>query len=164
MALLDEQLVEEWLNRQHYFTIRGLKSGLGEIDLLAIQNTTELQKCWHVEVSVSFRPIGYLGGDSSARKRTDIEIKKGIEQWVDKKFANNLKVAARNATYSNRDWQFVFVHGVMRDDIELQYLTELGVKCIPYSEVLTWLREDKNTHSSSVASGIADIMRYMKAN
>ena len=35
MALLAEALVEEWLNRTGYFTIRGIKAGNDEIDLLA---------------------------------------------------------------------------------------------------------------------------------
>jgi len=36
MALLAESLVEEWLNRDGYFTIRGVKRGVGELDLLAV--------------------------------------------------------------------------------------------------------------------------------
>jgi hypothetical protein len=36
MALLAEELVEEWLNRTGYFTIRGLKLGVHEVDLLAV--------------------------------------------------------------------------------------------------------------------------------
>jgi Holliday junction resolvase-like predicted endonuclease len=164
MALLDEQLVEEWLNRKQFFTIRGLKAGLGEIDLLAVQNTPNQAQYWHVEVSVSFRPMGYLGGDKSARKRTDAEIKNGIEHWVAKKFTDDKKVKARNTAYSTNDWQFVFVHGVMRDDKELEYLKELGVKTIPYKTLLTELLEDKNKHSSSVASNIVDILRYMKTD
>jgi hypothetical protein len=49
MALLDEQLVEEWLNRQNFFTMRGIKSGNDEIDLLAIRPIPEGLECWHVE-------------------------------------------------------------------------------------------------------------------
>ena len=30
MSLLDEQIVEEWLNRQGFFTMRGVKVGLGD--------------------------------------------------------------------------------------------------------------------------------------
>ena len=33
MALLAEELVEEWLNRHGYFTIRGVKLGVHEMDL-----------------------------------------------------------------------------------------------------------------------------------
>ena len=37
MALLAEEIVEEWLNRQGYFTIRGIKMVVHEIDLLAVK-------------------------------------------------------------------------------------------------------------------------------
>ena len=37
MALLAEELVKEWLRRQGYFTIRGIRLGIHEIDLLAIK-------------------------------------------------------------------------------------------------------------------------------
>ena len=38
MALLAESLVEEWLSRSGFFTIRGVKHGVGEMDLLAVQH------------------------------------------------------------------------------------------------------------------------------
>jgi hypothetical protein len=38
MAILAESLVEEWLNREGFFTVRGVKHGVGEIDLLAIRH------------------------------------------------------------------------------------------------------------------------------
>jgi len=37
VALLGESLVEEWLNREGFFTIRGVKHGVDEMDLLAIK-------------------------------------------------------------------------------------------------------------------------------
>jgi hypothetical protein len=37
MALLAEQIVEEWLTRQGYFTIRGLKIGVEQHPLLIRQ-------------------------------------------------------------------------------------------------------------------------------
>jgi hypothetical protein len=37
MSLLAEVVVEEWLNRRGYFTIRGVKLGNDEIDILAIR-------------------------------------------------------------------------------------------------------------------------------
>ena len=53
MALLAEELVEEWLNRQGYFTIRGAKVGVGEMDLLAVKPTDGGVECRHVEVQAS---------------------------------------------------------------------------------------------------------------
>ena len=37
MALLAEQLVDEWLYRNGFFTLRGIKSGVHEIDLLGVR-------------------------------------------------------------------------------------------------------------------------------
>jgi hypothetical protein len=45
MALLAEELVEEWLNRQGCFTIRGIKIGVHEIDLLAVKHTAAGTEC-----------------------------------------------------------------------------------------------------------------------
>jgi hypothetical protein len=61
MSLLAEVVVEEWLNRQGYFTIRGVKLGNDEIDILAIRplaNGTIERR--HIEVSVSTNPISYF--------------------------------------------------------------------------------------------------------
>ncbi len=37
MALLGEEVVEEWLNRKGYFTIREIKLGVHEIATLALR-------------------------------------------------------------------------------------------------------------------------------
>ncbi len=51
MALLAEEIVEEWLNRQGYFTIRGIRLGVNEIDLVAVKfRSGESPVCCHVEV------------------------------------------------------------------------------------------------------------------
>ena len=51
MALLAEEIVEEWLNRQGYFTIRGVKVGVHEIDLLAVKWQKDGKaECRHIEV------------------------------------------------------------------------------------------------------------------
>ncbi|MDA3926002.1 MAG: hypothetical protein PF904_14995 [Kiritimatiellae bacterium] len=58
MALLAEEVVEEWLNRQGYFTIRGIRLGVHEIDLLAFKPGLKGKHiCRHIEVSVSTNPI-----------------------------------------------------------------------------------------------------------
>jgi len=60
MAFLAETLVDEWLNRKGYFTVRGIKDGVSEIDLLAVRpGPNGLEGC-HVEVQTSFRPVGYI--------------------------------------------------------------------------------------------------------
>lgn len=162
MALIDEQLVEEWLNRKSFFTIRGVKCGVDEIDLLAVKRSEEGFESWHVEVQVSYRPIGYVGGNTNAKRRNEEEVRLGVEQWIEKKFTSERKVNRRREMLPNATWRYIFVHGNLRDDNELEHMKELGVELIPYKRVLMELRDDKNTHSSSIASSIADLLRYME--
>lgn len=162
MALLDEQLVDEWLNRKGFFTMRGLRAGNDEIDLLAVRMIEQVE-CWHVEVQVSYRPIGYVGGDNNARRRTAEEIRVGVEQWVDKKFTAARKVDRRAAMLPNANWKYVFVHGALRDESELEHMVRLGVTSISYKQVLTELRDAPiGNSSSSLASDIAEILRYLE--
>ena len=61
MSLLGEEVVEEWLNRNGYFTIRGVKVGVDEIDILAIKPLPDgTHECRHIEVQVSINPISYI--------------------------------------------------------------------------------------------------------
>jgi hypothetical protein len=52
MALLAEQLVDEWLNRNGFFTLRGIKSGVHQIDLLGVRMSKGRLEGWHVECQV----------------------------------------------------------------------------------------------------------------
>lgn len=162
MALLDEQLVEEWLNRQNFFTMRGIKSGNDEIDLLAIRPKPEGLECWHVEVQISYRPVNFIGGKKNARKRTKNELREGIEQWVAKKFTSPKKAKRRNEILPDDKWRYFLVHAVLKDEAELTIMEELGVELIPYKRVLEDLRSEKKSKSSSAASGIVEMLNYLK--
>lgn len=162
MALLDEQIVEEWLNRKHFFTMRGIKCGVDEIDLLALRYKESKTELWHVEVQVSYRPIGYIGGDSNARKRTEEEIREGVEHWVKKKFTRDIKVQRRNEIMPNASWRYVLVHGELKDAKELEYMKQLDVELYSYKAILEELRDMENKASSSIASNIADMLKYLK--
>ena len=162
MALLDEQLVEEWLNRQNFFTIRGIKCGVDEIDLLAIRPMPEGLECWHVEVQISYRPVGYIGGDTSARRRTHDQLRAGVMQWVEKKFTSLRKIQRRNEILPGAQWRNFLVHAVLKDEAELPLMQELGVELIPYRQVLLELCNDTKSSSSSAASGIIEMLNYLR--
>lgn len=162
MALLDEQLVEEWLNRQKFFTMRGLKCGVDEIDLLALRHAPDGMECWHVEVQISYRPVGYIGGDTNARRRNTVELRAGVEQWVKKKFTTAKKVQRRNEVLPDARWRFILVHAALKDPMELSIMQELGIQVIPHRRVLAELCEDKNGKSSSAASSIVEMLNYLK--
>src|SRR5258708_30053948 len=133
MALLAESFVEEWLNRQGFFTIRGVKHGVREMDILAIRHEPSGRVIgWHVEVQVSFRPVGYICkltneivGESnrkktSAKQRTDREIDICAAEWVEQKFFAKKKRAAREQLWPGLNWGFYFIHGVVREKNELE--------------------------------------------
>ena len=98
MALLAEELVEEWLNRQGYFSIRGVKIGVDEIDLLAIKFPAKSEPiCRHIEVQASIRPMSYLTGipkkhrapgqSSRSAKARSVELLEAcVADWVRKKY------------------------------------------------------------------------------
>ena len=162
MALLDEQLVEEWLNRKNFFTIRGLKTGVDEIDLLALRNAADGVECWHVEVQVSFRPVGYVCGYSNAKKRNNNELLEGVVMWVQKKFKSDRKVAKRNSVLADVEWKYVFVHGDVRDARELVHMEHRNIDLISYKQVLSELRDDEATQCSSAANSSVELLRYMR--
>ena len=60
MSILAEEIVEEWLNRKGYFTIRGVKLGNDEIDILAIKLVGKEVECRHIEIQASMRPVSYI--------------------------------------------------------------------------------------------------------
>lgn len=107
MALLAEELVEEWLNRSGYFTIRGIKLGVHEVDLLAVRHGPSGPECRHIEVQASVRPVSYLlplpravtkatgRAAHSSGPRSDAELEEGAREWVHKKYHHPRKVALR---------------------------------------------------------------------
>jgi hypothetical protein len=162
MALLDEQLVEEWLNSKNFFTMRGIKLGNDEIDLLAHKSIDGVDEYWHIEVQISYRPIGYVGGNNSAKKRDDDELRIGTEEWVEKKYKSEKKIQKRNSIAPNAVWKYIFVYGVLRNDKELELIKKLGVEVIPYKTVLNELMNNSEHKSSSIANNITEILQFIK--
>lgn len=160
MALLDEQIIEEWLNSKNFFTMRGVKIGINEIDLLAVNPTTN--QYWHVECQISFRPIGYIGGDTSAKTRELPDILAGVAQYVDKKFSNQKKIDKRNEIVPNAKWEYILVHAELKDTQELKMMNDVGVKTIHYKEVIKALQDDRSWKSSSQANMIMELLNYIK--
>src|SRR5205814_589370 len=120
MAALAESLVDEWLNRQGFFTVRGIKHGVDEIDLLGVRPNAKALEAWHVEVQSSFRPIGYISplkdefvpsfakSKTSAKARPPEVLAPCVTAWVDAKFFNAEKRRARETAWPGLNWQSVF--------------------------------------------------------
>ena len=149
MPLLAESLVDEWLNRQGFFTVRGIRDGVDEIDLLGVRPTPTGLQAWHVEVQVSFRPIGYITkmteeiatqkgarSRSAVSRRTDSELSECVSAWVEHKFKKDRKVAARERCWSTLSWEFHLIHGVAKFPNELDLIAAHGVTITPLHSVL----------------------------
>jgi hypothetical protein len=173
VALLGESLVEEWLNREGFFTIRGVKHGVDEMDLLAVrpQSVGEFVG-WHVEVQISFRPIGFIaklpkiGSQSrqSARKRTIQEVEDCARAWVKAKFHATSKAQVREQLWPGVAWAFHFVHAVVRDRHELEVFASEGVILHSFHDILDSLSK-RGSHSFSGSAGgdLAEIVSYYRS-
>ncbi len=176
MSLLAESLVEEWLNRKGFFTIRGIKHGVGELDLLGIHRESNGSVTgWHVEAQVSFRPIGYVTkltkemarasgrARGTAKQRTPEEIEACVHEWVNDKFTSKAKQRVRESLWSGVNWSFHLVHGVVREPKELEFFEREAVVCHPFNQLLDELsdRSDR-TYSGSAGGDLAEIVAYYK--
>ena len=148
MALLDEEIVEYWLNNKGFFCMRGVKTGLGEIDFLAIRPNKKNFECWQVEVTVSFRPIGYIGGGASAKKRSDADVNIGVDEYIHKKFTSEKKVEKRNSILPNAKWNYVLVCAEARHKEELELFKQKGIKVYRYKDILNDLENSDSQVNS----------------
>jgi hypothetical protein len=175
MALLAETLVDEWLNRQGFFTVRGIKHGNDEIDLLGGRPAASGLEAWHVEVQASFRPIGYISPvtdeiakrfaatSKSAKKRPPQIVEECAEAWVQSKFTKERKRSAREQAWPNLEWEFVFVHAVVREPEELRTIAACGVRLVPLHQVLTGLEHDAAKGiRGSAGTDFSEIIEYFK--
>jgi hypothetical protein len=137
--LLGEEVVEEWLNRDGHFTIRGIRLGVHEIDLLAIKpRRNGGHDCRHLEVQVSTNPIAYISkvprqlqrdrgiGPDNAKTRPDAELKLGIAEWIAKKFEHPKKARLRERLCPG-DWSYELVVNQVRHPEELELFKKAGV-------------------------------------
>ena len=175
MALLAESLVEEWLNRQGFFTVRGIRAGVDEMDLLAVRPCKHGKglEARHIEVQMSVNPIAYISplteaqakeygkGKTSAWRRPSEALPISVSAWVNKKFKSDTKVKARNRAWPGLEWSFHFVHGKVRHEEELALIEGDGIELMAFHSVLTQLCENKDAAPKSGAgSDIADMIAY----
>ena len=150
MALIAEELVEEWLIQKKFFTVRNLKSGNDEIDLLGVKlNGKSKNELVHVEVSVSHSPMSWICriNQRSAARRSPEEIKSEVDAWVERKYKSEKKQLMRDnlIPHANTDdWEMMFVHGILTDQNhkEMEYMKELGIKIISIKKIMLDLQDN----------------------
>jgi hypothetical protein len=171
MALIAEVLVEEWLNRQGYFTIRGLKIGNDELDLLAIRPTNNNIEAIHIEVTASIRPISYISDlteelsikhkkkASSAWKRPRSILKECVVNWVEKKFFSDKKKELKVNLCPGAKWENMLIYGVVKHYEELEQIKETNIKIKPLKEIIQDLKA--NTYRRYATSTATDLINLL---
>jgi hypothetical protein len=168
MAILAEEIVEEWLNRQGYFTIRGIKMGVHEIDLLAVKWLENGKaECRHIEVQASMRPVSFIsrvpkkdqkaGRRPSSAKRSDEELKQGVTEWVETKFLRTDKRALMVSLW-NGDWSSELVVNVVKSEKEVELIASHGIKILRLNEIVSSLATDRFVIGSASGADIVDLI------
>jgi hypothetical protein len=173
MALLAESLVDEWLNRAGFFTVRGLKHGVGEIDLLGVRPSPSGLEAWHVEVQASFRPIGYIAplpkesvagfakSKTSMKARPQRLVEAAAQAWVRKKFTSDKKRSARESAWPGLGWHFVLIHAAVRWPAEIDAIHRAGIEVIPLHRVLSDLGQTGVSGiRGSAGTDLSEVIEY----
>jgi hypothetical protein len=169
MALLAEVIVEEWLNRNGYFTIRGIKVGVHEIDLLAIAVRGSAIEARQIEVQASVRPISYLcplpkdvqketgRKPMNMKKRTPEVLAKGVTEWVNKKYSHDAKKRLRNALFRG-EWKYELVIHRVKFPEELKLLEKHGVKIHKLDDIAASLRGSHTIIQGAAGSDLLELI------
>ena len=174
MSLLGEEVVEEWLNRNGYFTIRGIKVGVDEIDILAIRPCPDGKyECRHIEVQVSINPISYITkvpaairkqtgiGPHNAKRRDVVQLRQGVHEWIEAKFNLPPKVQLRNSLCPG-SWSRELVVGSTKHEEELDLLRQAGVTIHRLKDVLSEMIEKRTAVKAAAGADLFDLMLLRK--
>jgi hypothetical protein len=164
-----EELVEEWLNRQGYFTIRGIKVGVHEIDLLAIRPQKNDLECRQIEVTASVNPISYISrvpyeiqkttgrSPTSAKEREIGELTLGVSEWIEKKYNHPEKTKLRDKLAPGPWTRELVVHKVKYEE-ELNIFRSQGVTIIFLAEIVRQLKENTLIISGASGTNLVDLV------
>ena len=174
MSLLGEEVVEEWLNRNGYFTIRGIKVGVDEIDILAIRPLADGKyECRHIEVQVSINPISYITkvpaairkqtgiGPHNAKRRDVAQLRQGVHEWIEAKFNLPRKVQLRNSLCPG-SWSRELVVGSIKHEEELDLLRQAGITIHRLKDVLSEMVEKRTAVKAAAGADLFDLMLLKK--
>lgn len=167
--MLGEEVVEEWLNRNGYFTIRGIKVGVDEIDILAIRPLPKgRHECRHVEVQISINAISYITkvpaairkqrgiGPNNAKKRDTLQLTQGVREWVEAKFDRPRKVALKESLCSG-SWTRELVVGTVKHEEEISLLKEAGVTIHRLKDIVSEMKK-RGVVNAAAGADLYDLM------
>ena len=169
--MLAEEVVEEWLNRNGYFTIRGVKVGVYEIDILAIRPHADgRHECRHIEAQVSINPISYITkvpaairkqtgiAPHNAKRRDAAQLTQGVKEWVEAKFNLPRKVELRNRLCPGV-WTRELVVGKVKHEEELSLLRQAGIIVYRLKDILAEMVDKPGVVKAAAGADLYDLMQ-----
>jgi hypothetical protein len=158
MSLLAEEIVEEWLRRSGHFTMRGIKLGNHEIDLLAVKHSCDGTICRHVEVHAAVKAISYISHSTTARRRSAEELDQEVKKWVYKKFRLPAKRCLMKSLW-DADWTSELVLGDVKYDHEIAVIKKEGVTVHRLSDVIRSLKTEKSMLQRAAGADLVDFVQ-----
>lgn len=122
-----------------------------------------------IEVQVSTNPIAYISkvpkaiqkrkgiGPDNAKERSVDELKKGIGEWIQKKYDHPKKAALRARLYPG-EWTRELVVNAVKHPEELSIFRNEGITIIQFADVV---RQMQNRHSFIEAAAGNDLLTLM---
>ena len=169
MALIAEEVVEEWLNQQGFFTIRGIKLGVHEMDILAVKLAGAEADLRHYEVHASINAVSYISSvpkdiqkrtgrrPSSSKLRTSEEIAVGVGEWIEKKFLHPRKDKLRQQLFPGR-WSYFFVVNEFKHPEEIEEFERSQVTILRLRDILDSLKDSSRRTYSASGKDLVDLM------
>lgn len=162
MALLAEEIVEEWLNRHGYFTIRGAKAGVGEVDILAVRPATTGLECRHLEVQASSNPVSFLTPATKAARKRGLAphsqkarsaefMRQCVDEWCEKKYFSAQKANLRKGLAPG-PWQLELVVHRIKHPQELELIRKRGIFVYRLDDIVDDLLDGAH-HIKAAAGG-----------
>ena len=169
MALLAEEIVEEWLNRQGYFTIRGIRLGVDELDLLAVMvRSGTLLDCRHVEVQASMRPVSYIskvpksirkaGRAANSAARSPEELVEGVAEWVEGKFHAPRKRELMETLWGG-EWSSELVVNNVKSADEVKLIQQHGISIHRLPDIVSEIQSSDFPIKSAAGSDFIDLLQ-----
>jgi hypothetical protein len=159
--MLGEEVVQEWLNRDGYFTIRGVKIGSNEIDILAVKPTEGTCKCRHVEITLSTRAIGYIS-TGTARRVVGAELKQAVDAWIEKKFSGRAEELKQRLCPG--DWTKELVVGDIKHEDEIEMFKEAKIRIHRLASILAAMEmpPERAVIKTAVGADLINLMMFAR--
>ncbi len=130
-----ESLVGAALQSIGYLVIQGIKIGVREIDFLAVKKVGDKLEYFHIEVSISYHPIGVLRKHAAFGTSGD-DIENSASEYIDKKFFQPKVCQAIKLIFGTDKYKKMFIHGRLKDYKQLEVFKKKGVGCLPLRELI----------------------------